>query len=122
MFPSFDQLRPVFEFMFRSGPVKIFLSGLPINSECHIQSLPPAPCDAASIRLASIQMLSDCYQLEDIQIKRVTLKTPSYTLYLDYTRECAVLKTDSTSLIRVVKAVIQQVPNLSLQVVMPAQN
>jgi hypothetical protein len=125
MFPTFHELRPVFDHMFNHGLVKIFMTNLCANSACNIPGIPSATCDAASIEIHSVQTLADCYLLEsngNARIKELTMKTPSYKFCVNYSRGCAILKTRSTGIVTVYRHLVQQVPGLTLRVVMPAQN
>jgi hypothetical protein len=124
MFPTFDELMPLFEYMFSQGSVKIFMTDLCENSQCHIPTLPFARCDAASIEIRSIQILEDCYRLqsEGARIKQLRVKTPAYSFYLNYSARYAMLKTRSTAIVTLYRDIIRQVPGLVLRVVMPAQN
>lgn len=125
MFPTFHELRPVFDHMFNHGLVKIFLTNLCPNSECRIPTIPSATCDAASIRINSVDTLAKCYLLEssgNARIKELILKTPTYTFSINYRRGCAILKTRSTGIVSVYRDLVRQVPGLTLRVVMPAQN
>jgi hypothetical protein len=125
MFPDFEELRPLFAYMFNHGPVRAHLTNLSINAECLIPSLPRLQCDAASIRLDSMEVLEECYSLVadgDAKIKNVTLKTPYCTFHIDYNRKRATLKTQTVSLVTVYRTLVGQVPGLTLQVLIPAQN
>ena len=95
------------------------------NSTCRIPGLPSATCDAASIEIHSLQTLADCYALQSdrsARIKELTLKMPSYRFCVNYSRGCAILKTRSTGIVAVYRDLVQQVPGLTLRVIMPAQN
>ena len=125
MFPDFEELRRLFDYMFNHGVVKIHLTNLSANAECHIPALPRVQCDAATIRLDSIEVLEECYSLAadgDARIKSVALKTPYCTFHIDYIRKRATLKTQTVSLVTTYRNLVGQVPGLTLQVLIPAQN
>ena len=125
MFPDFEELRRLFDYMFNHGPVRAHLTNLSVNAECLIPTLPRTQCDAASIRIASIEVLEECYSLAadgDARIKSVALKTPYCTFHIDYIRKRATLKAQTVSLVTAYRNLVGQVPGLTLQVLIPAQN
>jgi hypothetical protein len=124
MFPTFEELMPLFDYMFSQGSVKIFMTDLCENSQCHIPTLPFAVCDAASIEVRSIEILEDCYRLqsEGVRIKQLRVKTPAYSFYLNYSAGHAMLKTRSTAIVTLYRNLIRQIPGLTLRILMPAQN
>lgn len=125
MFPDFEELRPLFDYMFTHGTVRAHLTNLSVNAECLIPTLPRVQCDAATIHLHSIELLEECYSLAadgDAKIKSIALKTPYCTFHIDYIRKRATLKTQTVSLVTTYRNLVGQVPGLTLQVLIPAQN
>lgn len=124
MFPSFDELAPLFQFMLNHGSVSVFMTNLCANTDCIIPTIPRLHCDSASVHVNHMDVLTDCCGITDngtTRIKHVTLKTSYCTFRIDYVKQRAILKTRSIGLIDTYRRLTNQV-GLPLHVVMPPQN